>query len=366
MSRRLSFRPPGSHPFSADVRARVDAHFRGTGCSNKANAEMIAKTVVLVSVTFGAYGLLLSGGFSAPAMIALCFAMGLGMAGIGAAVCHDALHGAYSARSGVNRSIGLLFDLIGANGYMWSITHNVIHHTYTNIPGADEDLSVSPLLRLSRGTERRGIHRFQHVYALVLYSLSTLYWVFVKDFRYFLQREIGPYRGRRHPRRAVLQLLGAKGVYYGYMVVLPLVIMPITWWQFGIGFLVVHLTAGTILGVVFQLAHVVEGPAQPSPDARGVIETDWLVHEMQTTANFACRNRALSWFVGGLNHQIEHHLFPRVCSVHYPAIRSIVRNTARDHGVPYHEFPTLRAALYSHLMMLRHFGRPEGRDAVAG
>jgi linoleoyl-CoA desaturase len=143
------------------------------------------------------------------------------------------------------------------------------------------------------------------------------------------------------------------------MIVIPLLVLDITWWQFLIGFLTVHFVAGMILGIVFQLAHVVEGPEYPMPDAEGDMENTWLIHEMETTADFAHGNRLLSWYIGGLNYQIEHHLFPRVCSIHYPALAPIVRDTAHEFGVPYHNQPTLRSAIASHYRMLKMFGSPE-------
>jgi linoleoyl-CoA desaturase len=187
--------------------------------------------------------------------------------------------------------------------------------------------------------------------------------VFVKDYKYFLARDIGPYKDKKHPRGEVVNLVVSKLVYYGWAIVIPLLVLDVAWWQFAIGFLVMHLTAGFILGVIFQLAHVVEGTEYPVPDGNGRIDEAWLIHEMATTANFGRRNRLLSWYVGGLNFQIEHHLFPRVCSVHYPAISSIVQQVAEKHGMPYNDQPTLRAAMRSHYRMLRKLG-PEAWAAA--
>jgi len=242
---------------------------------------------------------------------------------------------------------------------MWKITHNVIHHTYTNIDGVDEDLTVSPLLRLSPGAPLLRIHRFQHLYGLAAYSMSTIFWVFVKDFKYFFQKDLGPYKNKKHPRGEWVNLFVSKLVYYGWSIVIPLLVLEIPWWQFAIGYLAMHLTAGFILGVVFQLAHVVEGPDYPVPDEAGRMEDAWLVHEMETTANFARSSRMVSWYVGGLNFQIEHHLFPKVCSVHYPAISTIVKDTATKYGVPYYDQPTVMAAVRSHLRMLKKLGPEE-------
>jgi linoleoyl-CoA desaturase len=349
-------RDPAS--FGDEVKRRVAAYFEARGLSDKATAAMRLKTVVLLTATFGSYALILSNRFSPWAMLGLAVVMGVGFAGIGFSVEHDALHGAYSHRPWVNRMLGFTFDLLGANGYMWKITHNVIHHTYTNIHGVDEDLTVSPLLRLSPEASRAPMHRWQHWYAIPAYSLSTLFWVFIKDYKYFLQKDLGPYKDKQHPRSEIAILVVTKAIYYTWAVVVPLLVLNVAWWQFGIGFLALHLTAGAILGVVFQLAHVVEDTEYLQPDTTGMMESAWVVHEMRTTADFGRSNPLLNWYVGGLNFQVEHHLFPRVCSIHYPAISPIVEQVASECGVPYHAQPTFRSAVRSHLGMLKQLGSP--------
>ena len=342
--------------FVEDVRRRVQAHFDRTGRSDKGDVRMVLKTVALLGAMFGSYAVILSGAVEPLAMLGLAVVMGVGMAGIGFAVTHDAIHGAYSNNPGINGWLGRIMDLVGGNAYMWRLTHNVIHHTYTNIDGVDEDLTVSPLLRLSPGAPRQPFHRFQHLYAFPAYGMTTLFWVFVKDYKYLFKKDLGPYRNKRHPTGEVVNLFVMKAIYYSWSIVIPLVVLDLPWWQIGIGYLAMHATAGIILGVIFQLAHVVENTAFPVPDDLGRMKDAWLVHEMETTANFARRNPLLTWYVGGLNHQIEHHLFPKVCSVHYPSISDIVADSARQHGIPYHEQPTLWAAIRSHYRMLKHLG----------
>lgn len=349
--------------FAAEMKARVEAYFAERGLSDKANGEMLVRTAVALGLTFGCYALILSGWFSPGVMLVLAVLMGVGVAGVGFGVSHDALHGAYSHNPRINRLIGYTFDLLGANSYMWKITHNVIHHTYTNIDGIDEDLAVSPLIRLSPRSPWRPVHRVQQWLAFVLYSFSVLFWVWVKDYKYFLQRDLGPYRDKKHPQSEVVILFVTKILHIGWSVVVPLIVLDLAWWQFLIGYLAMHLTAGLILGVVFQLAHVVEGPEYPVPDSHGQMDDAWLVHQMETTSNFATGNTLLTWYVGGLNYQVEHHLFPRTCSVHYPAIRPIVRAVAREYGVSYHEQPTLWAAIRSHYRTLKRHGDPELRLA---
>jgi linoleoyl-CoA desaturase len=353
---RIRFANKDAQAFVKEVRSRAADHFRTTGQSRHATPSVVLKTVIMLATTFGSYALIMTGLLSLPQMWALTFLMGVGMAGVGFNVSHDALHGAYSSHPWINRLLGFSFDVVGANGYMWKITHNVVHHTYTNVHDVDEDLSVSPLLRLSPGSRHYWFHRYQHVYGLLAYGLATLNWLFAKDFQQFLKRDIGPYTDKVHPAKEIAILIGCKALTFTWMIVLPLVFLEVTWWEFAVGFLTAHITAGVTMGVIFQLAHVVEGPEFLLPDDEGDMEYTWMVHQMRTTANFASRNRVLSWYIGGLNYQIEHHLFPQTCSVHYRDLAPIVRDAAASHNIPYHDNPTLGKAIASHFRMLRRFG----------
>ena len=355
---RVIFPTAERYPFMGELKERVAEYFASRNLSPHANAAMIFKTIIMFAITFGSYALILFGGLPPLAMLGLAALMGVGIAGIGFCIAHDALHEAYSSRRIVNRFLGWSFELIGANAYMWKLTHNVIHHTYPNIHGVDDDLEVSPLLRLSPESPWKPYHRFQHLYGFFAYSLSTLNWVFLKDYRYFLKRDIGPYRNRSNAPVEVARLVVWKVLYYSWTIVVPLLVLDVAWWQFLIGFLTMHLTAGVILGIVFQLAHVVEDTEYPHADMDGRMDDTWAIHQMKTTSNFARGNRWISWYVGGLNHQVEHHLFPRVCSVHYPAISRIVQEVAAKHGVPYNEHPTLMAAVRSHYESLKKLSRP--------
>ncbi|HET9275894.1 MAG TPA: acyl-CoA desaturase [Gemmatimonadales bacterium] len=343
--------------FMRDLRAEVESFMAGSKMSPKGSGRMVAKTIAMLALTFVPYGFVMSGRLSPGWMLAMAVLTGLGIAGVGFSVAHDALHGSYSSSPRVNRIVGLSMDLIGGSSYLWRITHNIIHHTYTNIHGTDEDLAVSPLLRLSPHAPRHWYHRFQHFYAIPLYSMTTLFWVFVKDYKYLLAPDLGPYKDKRHAPGDVAGLFAGKVVYYGWSLVLPFTLLALPWWQILMGILVMHAVAGITLGIVFQLAHVVEQTMHPEPTPAGTMPDDWVTHEMATTANFAPRSGWLSWYVGGLNYQIEHHLFPKICSEHYPALSAIVRRVATRHGLPYHSHATLLGAIRSHLRTLRAFGR---------
>lgn len=357
--RMVSFSNRDAEQFVAELKTKVNHFFETTGRSQKANARMVIKTIVMLSALIVPWTILMTVSLPPLVMLAIAMGMGLVIGGIGFAVSHDALHGAYSSNPKVNALIGLTFDMMGANGYLWRIMHNVVHHTYTNIEGLDEDLDATRFLRLSPHAPYMKVHRFQHWYALGPYSLATLNWVFLKDYKFFFKKQIGPYENRRHPLKEWLLLFGGKAFYYTWSIVLPLMLLDLAWWQFAIGFVAMHLTTGVVMSVIFQLAHVVEQTEHPQPIAGGRnMEHTWMVHELITTANFAMHNRLLSWYVGGLNFQIEHHLFPKICSVHYPAISKIVRETAQKYNIPYNYHNTLFGAVRSHWAMLKKNGQP--------
>jgi linoleoyl-CoA desaturase len=250
------------------------------------------------------------------------------------------------------------FNIVGASEYMWSIMHNVVHHTYTNIEGHDDDIEVVPILRLSPYQHYKRVMRYQHVYAFFLYMLTTLSWVFVKDYRKFFQKQIGNYDNKTHKKREYFFLFFYKALYYFLFILLPFILMDFAWWQVLLGFVVLHLVEGFTLAIIFVLAHVVEGPEFPSPDEQGVVSYNWAIHQLRTTSDFARKSKLVSFLCGGLNFQVEHHLFPRICHVHYEALSEIVKETADEFKVPYHEQPTFFSAVASHYRLLRRLGQP--------
>jgi len=357
MSKKIKFSNPAESFFYATLRGRVDEYFRLNKLSRNANGQMWIKTLFFLGGVAGLYLLIISGSVRPLLMLPLAALLGMFCAFVGFNICHDAIHGSLSSDKKINKLFSFTFNLVGANPYVWNITHNIVHHTYTNIPDHDEDIEVAPgLIRINNEEEVNALQRFQHWYALPLYSLASLSWVFRKDFKKFFQSKIGEHTVK-HPKIEYFKLFFYKLIYYVLFIVLPLVVLDISWIQFIAGFLVLHFAQGLTMGLVFQLAHVVEGTQFPRPNEQGTIEEVWAVHQMHTTANFATDNRIAAFFLGGLNRQIEHHLFPKVCHIHYGAISKIVKATAFEHHLPYIESKTFAAALRSHLTMLKKFGK---------
>jgi len=345
--------------FYSTVRKRVDNYFTTKKISKHANAAMMFKTFLFLGGYFALYAVVMLAGFSLWANFGLAVAMGALAAMVGFNVSHDAIHGAYSSRKWVNDLISFSFNLVGASPYIWKISHNLVHHTYTNIPGHDEDIDVAPgLVRLSPADKLTYMQRFQHYYAFLLYGLASLSWVLRKDYKKFFQKNIGNYTHKHKPMDYV-RLFAYKALYYFLFIAVPFMVLHVTFGQWLLAFVCMHLTQGLVIGLVFQLAHVVEGTAFPETNQDGDIEEAWAVHQMQTTANFGRKDWLSNFLCGGLNMQVEHHLFPTVCHIHYAAISDIVKETAIEFNVPYIENTSFWTALASHYRMLRKFGVEE-------
>ena len=347
--------------FVTELRARVDEYFTERNLSTHANAAMVFKTIALLSITFLPYLAMYFIPMSIWGMLGMVVIMGIGFAGIGFSIGHDALHGAYSENPTVNKFLGYSFNLIGANDYIWKIKHNQRHHTYTNIYHKDEDLEAGYLLRFSPQAPWMKLHKFQAYTAYFVYALFSLGWVLFFDLE-----KLGKYNGNgspnpdaKHPKNEIIKLIGFKIFYYIYILVLPMIFLPIAWWQILLGFLIMQLVAGMTLTLVFQLAHVVEEVQFPEPEMpSGLVDNAWAVHQMQTTANYATTNKLITWYVGGLNYQIEHHLFPNICSIHYPEISPIVKDVAKKYNIPYYDQPSFWSALSSHHKLLVRLSTP--------
>lgn len=366
----MAFAPPrfsrSSLPdFYPTLRARVTAYFQENNISRHANATMVTKTVVLLLVYFVPLALMYTGMITHPLILLLLWIiMGLGMAGIGMSIMHDANHGAYSSDPRVNNALGLLLNIVGGNADFWKIQHNVLHHTYTNVEGADEDIDLPYLLRMSPHQKRYWVHRFQHIYAFILYGFMTLPWITFKDvfqLRDYYKRGLIP--AEKPLARLILRSIVTKIVYYIVLVILPIMLIPVSPWWTLLCFFAMHFVAGMMLGLIFQTAHVMPSTEFPLPDSNGNIDSNWAAHQLLTTTNYAPNSRIFAWYVGGLNFQVEHHLFPNICHVHYKKIADIVRTTAQEYGLPYNSQKNFLLAVRDHIKVLYQLGRGQIQTA---
>ncbi|MBL7964676.1 MAG: acyl-CoA desaturase [Flavobacteriales bacterium] len=351
---------PGQKEFATAVRRNVSAYFQERSISHKGDHRMVIKAMLMLVLYLVPFMLLLALPLTGWWALLCWVLMGVGMAGIGMSVMHDAVHGSASSKAWLNKLMGSSMWLLGSNVFTWKVQHNQNHHTHTNVDVVDQDIDPPAVLRFSEHAPLRPVHRFQHIHAFFFYGLLSITKV-VFDFVMLTRfnRDGTTRRMGESPVGMMVRIAVAKAIYLAVIIGMPILFTALPWWQVLLGFFVMHFVCGLILGTVFQLAHVVEGAQQPLPDEHGVIHADWVVHEMMTTANFAPRNGLLNWYTGGLNFQIEHHLFPHICHVHYRAIAPIVERTAEAHGIRYNSKPTLWIALGSHVRRLQELGRPK-------
>ena len=345
--------------FKVDLRRRVDAWFQRTGKSRHADGRMIAKTFAFLGAGVGLMTLLISGVLPALVALPVAMVMGLVVAGLGFNIGHDAVHGSYSDHRLVNRVLGFSFDVLGASSYNWSRAHNIVHHTFTNVPGTDHDLDPGPFLLLSPRPRPPRIYRLQHLFAFPLYAFTMIVWVFKKDFVQIFDTSM---TGRGATKGGVVSMVLGKLLHFGLFLGLPMLISPYAWWQVGLAYLAMLGTVGFTLAIVFQLAHVVEGTQFPQADAEHRLPEGWTTHQLRTTANFSQGSALATFFMGGLNNQIEHHLLPGICHIHYAQLAPVVRDCAKDHGLPYLTSGTFFQAVGAHLRTLYRLGRPVGGE----
>ena len=343
--------------FGRTVRDRVNAHFKESDTHTKADGRLVPKVTILMTLFLAPLAVILLVPMSAWIALGLVLLMGIGMAGVGMAVMHDGLHGASSTKPWVNDVLGGTMYVLGSDAFTWKIQHNGAHHTHTNVDGVDQDIDPPDLLRFSEHAPLWRVHRFQHVYSFFFYGLLTLVKLgndFISLTRVARSGD-ARYKGRNYAIDLAIMAV-VKLVHVLMFIGLPLWFTDFAVWQVLTGFVIMHFTCSVILGTVFQLAHVVEGAEQPLMDEKGVIHNDWAVHEVLTTADFAPNSPLVTWYTGGLNYQVEHHLFPAVSHLHYPTIAPIVQRTAEEFGIPYNVKPSMRAALGSHIRRLRQLG----------
>jgi linoleoyl-CoA desaturase len=343
--------------FHQDIKSSVDQYFSYNQVKKTGDWKLYIKALTLVPAAIGLYLILLLVHFTLIPGILISGLFGFVLASIGFNIMHDACHGSYSRKPWVNNIMGLSLNLLGGNAFIWKFKHNIIHHTYTNVDGIDDDIAKSPVMRQCESQKWVKAHRFQHIYVVILYAVSSFAWVSTMDFMKYFKRKIHNTNLQKMDLNEHIIFWLSKIMYVVFYMIIP--VHFVGWSSWAIGFSSMHVMMGLTLALVFQLAHVVEDTEfvfAPGVEPQK-IEEEWAIYQVRTTANFAPGNKLVSWFVGGLNYQIEHHLFPKVSHVHYPAIAHIVREVCEKHQVHYNEFGTMKAAIASHFRMMKILGR---------
>jgi linoleoyl-CoA desaturase len=345
--------------FFRTLNKRVNEYFQSNNLKKTGTLALHFKTVIMFGIFLAPYFVILSMDLPNWLNLLLTVVIGIGMAGVGMNVMHDGNHGAYSSKKWVNNLMGGSIYILAGNVYNWQVQHNVLHHTYTNIHNHDEDLEAGRILRFTEHDQWRKHHKFQHLYSIFLYGLLTFNWAISTDFMQMYRYTKKKLAYGSFPKPAInwSVLLITKLIYFGIWIVIPMLVLDIAWYKVLIGFFTMHYVAGLILSVVFQLAHVVDQAETPLPNEEGKMENTWAIHQLYTTVNFARKNRLMNWYTGGLNHQVEHHIFPNISHIHYTKISKIVKETAKEFNLPYNEYKTTRKAIISHFRHLKSLGK---------
>lgn len=343
--------------FQKELRLRVDDYFRTSGRTQRDCPAMYLKTGVILTLFAVFYLLLVFVANYWWQAFPLATLLGLSVAAIGFNIEHDGGHQSYSDHAWINRLMAMTLDLIGGSSYVWHWKHSVVHHTYVNITHHDADIDVAPFGRLTPHQRRFRFHRWQRFYLWPLYGVNIIKWHFYDDFRDVILGRIGSTRMPRPKRWELVGFICGKLLFFTLALGLPLLFHSV--WIVLLFYAVTVSLAGVVVSVVFQLAHCVEEAEFPMPqEQHHSMENGWAIHQVETTVNFSRRSRVQSWLLGGLNFQIEHHLFPRICHVNYPALSQLVEQTCRDFGVRYREHTSFSAGLLSHFRWLRRMGAP--------
>lgn len=346
----------GNDAFLREVKRRAELYFVESGRSPRDCPQMYFKSATIFSTFVITYMVLLFFVHSWWLIVPLAMLLGLAMSAIGFNIQHDGGHKAYSDKPWINKIMAMSLDLIGGSSYLWNWKHNSIHHTYPNIHGHDDDIELGWLGRLSPHQKHHWFHRVQCVYLWLLYGFLGVKWHLWDDFYNLWTSRIGGHHIPRPRGKDLMVFIGGKIAFFSLAFGIPMLLHPVG--AVIAVYAIAAFTSGVVLSIVFQLAHCVEEANFPVPSASGVMDTDWAVHQVQTTVNFAPRNPVISWLVGGLNFQIEHHLFRKICHIHYPALSKVVEDVCKDFGLRYSANRTFFVALASHFRWLRRMGQP--------
>jgi linoleoyl-CoA desaturase len=340
----------------ARLKGAAHAALSRRGLPSHGGTQIVFKAAFILALLVGSYLALVFWAQAWWEVALTAFLLSQAIVLVGFNVMHDGAHASFSSRGWVNRLAGRSLDLIGGSATLWRIKHGVLHHSYTNLVGFDDDLDTKGLLRLHTSQPLRPHHRYQVLYALPVYSLLSIHWV-LSDFKEFVTGRVGNHIQReRHSTRDILLFVGFKLNFFILALGLPLALHP--WQSALLVLLAIQLVVGFTTSLVFQLAHVVDLVDMPAPipGTRRVAE-DWAAHQLRTTADFAPGNRLVNWYCGGLNLQVEHHLFSRVSHVRYAHLRPVVQQICSEFGVRYRSYPTVFAAVRGHLRQLAALGR---------
>lgn len=346
----VQFNMQKSKEFYAELKQQVKEYFEKKWVSDKGNWQLYSKAIILFVAWILAYCLILFFARTTREVIGWYVLFGVIGALIWFNVMHDWGHGWFSQYKWLNNLAWFSMNILGSNIWFWKIQHNILHHTYTNVDQYDDDIDSRPVFRFHPEQKRKWFHKYQYLYFLPLYGLGTGSLMFYGDFRRYFQRTIGSFAFKKLTLTEHIVFWISKIFMICLYFVVPALFVGR--WQALIGMVSMYFFMSVFLNTIFQLAHVLEDTSMVShKDYK--IEEHRAVHQLETTANFSMKNKVWTRLLGGLNFQVEHHLFPQISHVHYPQIAKIVQRVCHQYGIPYHAYATIGRAFVSHVRYIK-------------
>ena len=352
--------------FAMALAKRFQQYFKEKEISPFATPAMWVKAFIALSSWALVYALIMSdilshlpGGWYYICLIAAFTLLGFTNIFIAFSISHDAAHGAFSKEKWINKIMGLTFNFVGGNIYLLTKIHST-HHLFANIHGIDPQMESHGLLRNTPYEKYLKKHKYQYLYVVLIYAVAYLHWVLIKDFKWmFFEKHIGNEKNIKHPTIEYIILVFFKALYFTLNLILPLVFLAAPAWVVVTGFVMIHVLPGMAFALIFQSNHVFEGTNYPVPNKEGQIANNYAIHTLETTLDFARKNKLATFFMGGINVHAVHHMFPQYCHVHNTALTEILIQTCEEYGLKYNEVPTFTEAIRIHFSMLKRLSVPD-------
>jgi linoleoyl-CoA desaturase len=352
--KKIKFSKDNGTDFYHDLNQRVDQYFRETRISRTGNKIMVFKMILYFGLDILFYGLMINS--TSPGMFLLFYLlMGLSILLTAFNVSHDAAHGVAVKSKFWNKFLfQLSFNLQGNNAYVWGKNHTESHHLYTNIEGSDIDVLNNPLVRMTDTQPLKWFHRFQHLYTPFLYLLYSLNWFLFREGLMIFNVSSRTIK-IEIPRLEILKLIVFKVLYIGYMILLPIYLLPFGWEVVLLAFILNHFMVSLIFVGVLGVSHLSDYVSHPTADREGRLPMSWPTLQMCTSVDYNADSKFFNWTLGGFNAHALHHLLPNVCHVHYLDILPVFRELCDKYGLIYMEMPYHRT-LVSHFRFLKGMG----------
>jgi len=352
--KKLQFAQDEGSAFYKELNQRVEQLFREKGIPKTGNGKMFFKIGLYFGLDILFY-LLMINSDSPGAFYVFYLLMGLSVLLTAFNISHDAAHGVAVKSKKWNKFLfQLSFNLQGNNAYVWGKNHNESHHLYTNIEGSDIDVLHNPLFRMTDTQQLKKFHRYQYLYAPFLYLFYSINWFFFRETLMLfnissrtIQIEI--------PKAEVAKLILFKLLYIGYMIVLPIVLLPFGWPTVLLAFLLNHFMVSLIFVGVLGVSHLSDYVEHPLPDENGKLNMSWPKLQLCTSVDYNASSVFFNWTLGGFNAHALHHLLPNVCHTHYLDVLPIFRELAEKHELTYMEM-SYGKSLASHFRFLKGMG----------